>query len=231
MIREKNFLQNIGRRDKKLKVLVLAPHNDDEILGVGGTILKYIRNSHEVYVCEMTSGPMYKILQEEARKAHNFLGIKKTFFLNLPVGKLKILEPYEINAKINEVVEEVRPDIVYLPFVGDMHIDHKETADSAMVALRPINQKLVREIYMYETLSETGWNVPIEGRNYVPNTWVDISEYLQDKLTAMRYYESQLLDYPHPRSIEAIKALAMYRGTTIGVHFAESFMLVRKIEI
>lgn len=236
MIHVKNSHAIIGKINNKIKVgkimkvLVFAPHNDDEILGVGGTIKKYINEGHEVYICEVTAGLMYKMLQDEAKKAHNYLGIRKTFFLNLPVGELKMLKTKEINTKIDEVVKEVRPDIAYVPFLGDMHLDHREVTEAAMVALRPIKGNFIREIYMYETLSETGWHVPLNDKCFNPNVWVNITGTIENKLKAMEYYQSQLNEFPHPRSQEGIRALAKFRGSTIGVHYAESFMLVRKVE-
>lgn len=228
MILEKNSVRIIGE-NSKMNILIFAPHNDDEILGVGGTMRKYIEEGHDVYVCEITSGKMYKTLQNEACQAHQYLGVKATYFLNLPVGELKIMKPYEVNAAIDDIIKKVKPEIVYLPFIGDMHLDHREVTEAAMVALRPIGDYSVREIYMYETLSETGWNIPCNDRSFNPNVWVDITSTINTKVESMGFYKSQLIEYPHPRSIEAIKALAMYRGTTIGVKYAESFMLVRKI--
>ena len=141
-----------------MKILVFAPHNDDEVLGVGGTINKYSEAGHEVYVCEVTSGPKYISMQEEAKRAHAVLGVKESFFLNLPVVKLKILEPAEINGAVSKVVQHVNPDIVFIPFIGDMHLDHREVTESVLVAVRPIDGCSVKSVYMYETLSETGWN-------------------------------------------------------------------------
>ena len=213
-----------------MNILVFAPHNDDEVLGVGGTIKRAVNYGSDVYVCEVTSGQHFKQLQEEARKAHTILGVKESFFLNLPVGQLKTMNQMDINSRVYEIVKRVKPEVVYIPFLGDMHFDHRELTESAMVALRPIGDYSVREIYMYETLSETGWNVPSNERAFVPNVWVDITESIDEKIEAMSCYESQLLDYPHPRSKEAIKALAQYRGSTVGVKYAEAFMLVRKID-
>ena len=82
---------------------------------------------------------------------------------------------------------------------------------------------------MYETLSETGWNVPLSDRCFQPDVWVDITDTFEYKQRAMEFYQSQLMEYPHPRSIEAIRSLAMFRGATVGVTYAESFMLVRRI--
>lgn len=213
-----------------MNILVLAPHNDDEVLGVGGTIRKAANNGDDVYICEVTSGVHFRLLQEEALKAHKVLGVKDSIFLNIPVGSLKNANQMEINAKVSEVIKDIRPKAVYLPFLGDMHFDHRELTESAMVALRPIGDYSVREIYMYETLSETGWNVPSNERTFIPNVWVDISDTIEDKINAMKCYESQLLSFPHPRSEEALLSLAKYRGSTVGVPYAESFMLVRKID-
>ena len=199
-----------------MNVLIFAPHNDDEVLGAGGTMRKHVLQGDTVYVCEITSGAHYRTLQEEARNAHELLGVKKTWFLNLPVGKLRNMEQAEINARIGEVLAKVKPEIVYLPFIGDMHLDHRETLESALVGLRPIHNSVVKEIYMYETLSAT--------------VWVDISETFDYKINAMKCFESQMCEYPHPRSAEGIEALAKYRGSTIGVPYAVSFMAVRIIK-
>ena len=212
-----------------MNVLVFAPHNDDEVLGVGGTIKKLVNAGNSVFICEVTSGLHYTQLQEEARIAHALLGVKKSFFLNKPVGMLKTGNQMELNKSISEVISEVQPEVVFTPFLGDMHIDHREVTESVMVALRPIGNYSIREIYMYETLSETGWNIPTSERSFSPNVWVDISETIQEKIEAMKCYKSQLLEYPHPRSEEAILALAKFRGSTISVPYAESFMLIRKI--
>ena len=213
-----------------MNVLVIAPHNDDEVLGAGGTIRRHVKAGNNVYVCEVTSGDHFADLQKEARKAHTVLGVTDSFFLNLPVCQLKTMNPMELNAQISSVIDSVKPQIVYLPFFGDMHSDHRVLTESAMVALRPIGEYSVREIYMYETLSETGWDIPSSERTFAPNVWVDITEDLDDKIQAMKCYESQLLKYPHPRSEEAIISLARFRGSTVGVPYAESFMLVRRID-
>lgn len=213
-----------------MNVMVFAPHNDDEILGAGGTIRKHVLKGDSVSVCEITSGPRYRLIQEEAVKAHELLGVRRTWFLGFPVGKLRNLEQAELNGKIVSILQEARPEIVYLPFIGDMHMDHRETLESAMVGLRPIHNSSVREIYMYETLSETGWNLPQPDRAFIPNVWIDISDTFEEKLKAMECFKSQICEYPHPRSAEGIEALAKYRGSTIGVKYAECFMAIRIIK-
>lgn len=214
-----------------MNILVFAPHNDDEVLGVGGTIAKFALQGHSVIVCEVTSGPKYKMMQEEARNAHAVLGVTNSVFLNLPFVRLKVLEPADINEKVAAVVNETKPEMVFIPFIGDMHLDHREVTESALVAVRPINNSPVRTVYMYETLSETGWNIPNSERSFIPDTWIDITDTLEKKIESMQCYQSQIKEYPNPRSAEGIRALAMYRGSTVGVKYAESFMTVRNIII
>lgn len=213
-----------------MRVLVFAPHNDDEILGVGGTIARLVKEGNEVYVCEYTSGKMKDTLQAEAKNAHALLGVKKTFFLNLPVCELRNMNQADINKAVMEVVKEVKPNIAFIPHKGDMHIDHAEVVESAMVALRPVSCPDIKKIYVYETLSETEWNVPSVDNAFVPNAWFDITDYLETKVAAMKCYESQLQQFPNPRSEKAIRALAAYRGATMCLNYAESFMLIRSIE-
>ncbi len=212
-----------------MKVLVFAPHNDDEVLGVGGTIVKLSNEGHTVYVCEVTCGGNYKPIQKEALEAHRFLGVKETIFLNLPVVELKMLSPKEMNRAVGDVVCRIQPEVVFTPFIGDMHIDHREVTESVLVAVRPVNNYTVNKVYMYETLSETGWNIPNSERTFSPNTWVDISSTIDKKIKAMEFYQTQIKTYPNPRSTDGIRALAMYRGSTISCHYAEAFMLVRSI--
>lgn len=210
-----------------MRVLVFAPHNDDEILGVGGTMKKFINAGHEVFVCEATSGSKYQLLQTEAKKAHEFLGVKGSYFLNLPVNELRNTKQSEINAAVSRLVNEIQPQYVFIPHKGDMHMDHGELAKAAMVAVRPVSADFVKYVYAYETLSETEWNIPCTENAFMPNVYVDISETIEDKINAMSCYQSQLQEFPNPRSLQAIRALSEFRGSTICVHNAEAFMLIR----
>lgn len=215
-----------------MKVIVYAPHNDDEVLGVGGTIAKHVSKGDEVYVCEVTVGKNKEranLIKKEALEAHKILGIKQTYFLDFPVVGLSTVPTIELNRSIHKITQEIKPDIAYIPHKGDMHKDHSVVAESAMVALRPVDSPQVRAIYVYETLSETEWNIPSVDNAFLPNVYVDITDTIDKKIEAMRCYQSQLYDYPHPRSLKAIRALSEMRGSTICVQNAESFMLVRSI--
>lgn len=218
------------------RMLVVAPHPDDEIIGVGGTIIKYIDAGNEVYVAVVTKGmpPLFNEIgvekaRAEARICHRMLGIKKTFFLDFPSVMLEEQHRYEINQSILDVVKEVLPDEVYIPHVGDMQKDHQIVAEACMVALRPKYSFAPSKIYAYETLSETGWNIPNVQNEFIPNAFVDISGQLDRKLQTMQVYTTQIGVFPDARSLEAVEALAKYRGAVMNKKAAEAFMLVREI--
>ena len=210
-------------------VLVFAPHNDDEVLGAGGTLSKLAKAGYSISVCEVTSGPSSEKLQKEAKAAHEMLGVSHSLFLNLPACELDSMSKPQMNSAFCRVVADVKPEIVLIPHYGDMHLDHRWVAEGAMVAVRPLAAPFVKKVLAYETLSETEWNTPSANNAFIPNVWVDISGELDSKIKAMECYRSQLYQFPHPRSLKAIKALAEYRGSTIGTEAAEAFMLIREI--
>ncbi len=221
-----------------MNVLIIAPHPDDEILGVGGTIAKRVKNGHSVYVCVITKGcqPLFsedfvETGRNECRTADHYLGVAETIFLNFPAVMLETVPRYELNGKIIEVVQQIKPDEVYIPHRGDMQIDHKMIVDAAMVALRPKYKHNVKRIYAYETLSETGWDIPNSVNEFIPTVYEDITDTLQLKLNAMSLFKSQLGAFPEARSIEALASLAKYRGATVNCRAAEAFSLIREIKI
>lgn len=219
-----------------MKVLVIAPHPDDEIIGVGGTIAKRVAAGNEVYVCVVTKGvfPLFpeeqvRQVREECIKADAKLGVQKTIFLDFPASMLETVARYELNGKIIEVINEVHPDEVFIPHYGDMQLDHKMVADAAMVALRPRGNCYPKRVYAYETLSETGWNIPNVVNEFIPTVYEDITETFELKLKSMNVFQSQLAPFPSARSIEAIEALAKFRGATVSVNAAEAFSLIREV--
>ena len=218
-------------------VLVIAPHPDDEIIGVGGTIAKRAENGDMVYVCVVTKGyaPLfYESLieqgREECQEADKLLGVKETMFLDFPAVALETIPRYKLNGGLREVIEKIQPDEVYIPHRGDMQLDHQFVADAAMVALRPKYKDAVKRIYSYETLSETGWNIPNVTNEFVPTVYENISSTIEKKLAAMNIFQSQISAFPNARSIEANKALASFRGAMVTVNAAEAFSLIREIK-
>lgn len=220
-----------------MKVLVFAPHADDEVIGVGGTIAKKAAVGDDIYVCVVTSGqePLYTVertneMQRECIEADAYLGVKDTIFLNFPAVMLESIPRYELNGKICEVIQKIMPDEVYIPHRGDMQLDHKMIVDACMVALRPKYKHRVKRIYSYETLSETGWDIPNTVNEFIPTVYEDISETIERKLEAMKFFEIQLGEFPDARSLDAMESLARFRGATVKCLAAEAFCLIREIK-
>ncbi len=221
---------------KNNSILVVAPHPDDEILGCGGTIIKYALRNYKVIVLIVSRGktgmyPEEKIInvRQEARNAHQILKVYKTIFLDFPAPDLDTIANAEISSSIFNVIKEFEVEIVFLPHRGDIHHDHKAVFNAGLVASRPINN-FPKKIYSYETLSETEWAAPSQDQIFIPNIFVNISDEINYKLGAMKCYKSQLREFPNPRSLKSIESLANLRGSTVGVPCAEAFMAIRIIE-
>ena len=220
-----------------MRALVIAPHPDDEILGVGGTIARLTEAGHEVHVTIVTSGqpPLFdeqsvKRVRAEALVAHRIVGIESTRFLEgFPAAGLDTVPGHLLNAAIAQELDALRPDVLFIPFGGDIHNDHQRVFTSALVAARPSRDRVIGTVLAYETLSETNWYAPPITPSFSPNTFVDIAQFLELKISALRAYQSQLHEFPHERSVEAARALAAIRGATAGVAAAEAFILIRQV--
>ena len=225
---------------KKEKILIIAPHCDDEILGCGGTISHFNKLNYEVYVLVITNahkGNSSKYseiyinkLRKECLNAHKILSVKKTFFLEFPAPYLDKVPIAEISDKIKEYVDKIKPSFVFIPFIGDSHVDHQITHKASLVALRPNSKLKVKNILCYETLSETEWGDNISGPIFTPNFYIQLKKIdIAKKMQAMKKYKSQIKKFPHSRSLESINNLAKTRGASINTDYAESFVLVRMI--
>ncbi len=219
-----------------MKVLVIAPHPDDEVLGVGGTMHRLAGEGHEITVAIVTRGwePLFPDelvaqVRAEAQAANELLGVKTVRFMDLPVTRLDGMPEHELNAAFDRLVSEEQPAWVFLPFPGDRHEDHRQVFDASLVALRPVaEQSFVKRILCYETVSETHWSAARLEPAFEPQLWFDISEHLEAKLAAVVKYASQVRPAPDARSLEAIRALATWRGSVVGMSAAEAFVLVRE---
>ncbi len=215
-----------------MNVLVIAPHPDDETLGCGGTIAKHTASGDHVTLCITTTAyppdwtdNYIETRNEQINKAIEILGIKKVIELGFKTVILDTVPQKEISDRLTDVVKTVNPDIAYIPYKGDLHRDHRVIFESALVALRPVNCD-VQKILAYETLSETEWGQAIAP--FAPTAYCDISETFSEKIEAFRSYKSELKKFPHPRSPEAIEALAKKRGSEAGFFYAEAFFLIRE---
>lgn len=219
-----------------MNILVVAPHPDDEVLGAGGTIARHVADGDEVHVVILTRGnpeifseASIQQVRVEAEKAHKILGITATHFCDdFPAPGLDSVPQHKISAAIHSWLSRISPSVLYLPHRGDIHLDHRIVYYAAMVAARP-GYSTIQKILCYETLSETGWSGPIPEEAFLPNVFVDISNYLEIKKAAMSEYRSQLKNFPNPRSLQGIDSLAKMRGATVQISDAEAFILIRDV--
>ncbi len=223
------------------KILVIAPHADDEVLGCGATMAKACAKGNEVFVLictnasvgapELFSAELIKQIRTEAVNAHRLIGVKETIFLEFPAPALDQFPRYKMSNEISAIIKKIGADTVYIPHRGDCHKDHTIIHECAMVACRPLANCSVKHVYAYETLSETEWGEPVAADFFVPvkyNTFTN--EEFQKKLDAMSCFKSQLYPFPASRSLVAIEALAKYRGCTVSAERAEAFEVLRDID-
>jgi LmbE family N-acetylglucosaminyl deacetylase len=221
-----------------MNVLVIAPHPDDETLGCGGTLLKHksagdiltwviVTRGHEPH----WSKDILDCKETEIKNVASAYGFQRVTRLDFPTMRMDSVPFEEIIGKLGKTIEESRPECVYLNHGGDVHSDHRTIFDATMSVLKPFNSSKhgVQRLLSYETLSSTEAMPPMLGRQFLPNVFSDISSHIQTKLDIMSKYTSEIQPYPLPRSLESIKALGRVRGATIGVEYAEAFMLVREI--
>ena len=219
-----------------MNVLIFAPHRDDELIGMGGTLLKRKSEGAHVTVCIVTAqegserSPYTMRVHEEMKKAHAFCGVDRYIGFPFSANRMETVPRKELNKAFEEALIAVLPEEVYVPFWGDMQKDHQITTEAAMVAMRAKYDYAPKRIYAYETLSETGISVPTANNAFIPNVFVDITDQLDQKLQALSFYQSQFKPFPDQRSREAVSALAKFRGALVNVQAAEAFMLVREIQ-
>lgn len=215
------------------KAIIIAPHPDDETLGVGGTIKRLIKSNIEVSVLVVSghTPPLYSEKSyaktiKECNKVFKYLGVNDFQFLNVPATKVNELPVSVLNKKINDFIKARSPDTVFIPF-PDRHIDHRVIFDSSIVACRPIGKKFPSNVLLYETLSETHWNVPGVEASFLPDFFINIDKEIKNKLSAIKIYKSQINNNTLSRSPDAVEALAKFRGSQNGCKYAEAFKVVR----
>jgi LmbE family N-acetylglucosaminyl deacetylase len=214
--------------------LIVAPHPDDEVLGAGGFIKRRSAAGDTVVVLTVSghlpplySRAAYDATVAEASRAHRILGVAESVYLEIPATYVHTTPTHELNAKIAAAITKYRPQTVLCPY-PDRHVDHRAVFDSVLVATRPVGVGACVELLAaYETLSETHWNAPHIEPNFTPSWVVDISSAAEAKFAALACFESQVAAFPHPRSVEAARALAMFRGTQAGFAYGEGFHVIR----
>jgi LmbE family N-acetylglucosaminyl deacetylase len=224
------------------RILVVAPHADDETLGAGGTIARRAAEGHEVHVAVVTGhgaephplwpASLWDRIRGEAKQAMAVLGVHALHFEEVPAALVADQPVHVLNKAIGALVAKIEPDVLYVPFPFDLHKDHREIFHALSVAWRTVTPhgRKIRAVYCYEVQSETHWNAPYLEAGFTPNTWVDISAHLDTKLRALACYESQIRPAPDARSLEAVRALAVWRGSQQNLAAAEAFVAVRLLE-
>lgn len=223
------------------KILIIVAHPDDEVLGCFGTVARLIKEGYEAYTLILGEGKTsrdeirkvenkeneIKVLNTEMQRANNTIGIKKVFVESFPDNRFDSVDLLDIIKVILKVKDEIKPDIIFTHYEHDLNIDHQITYKAVITATRPMKEECVKEIYSFEILSSTEWNYPL---SFSPNTFFDISETLDLKISAMKEYQSELCIYPHPRSLKGIKLNAKYQGMRVGKKYVEAFKSIRIIK-
>jgi LmbE family N-acetylglucosaminyl deacetylase len=222
-----------------MSVLVIAPHADDETLGMGGSIARFAREGKRVVVAVLT-GPgegqhplwpreVWDEVRGEASEAMQVLGVKELLFENLPAACLGETPTHVINRTVSDVIAKVQPEELYLPYLHDLHSDHFAISYAALVHARGYldSAKSIRLLAMYETPTETHLFPGTLAPPFVPNLWVDIGDTIETKLRAWSCYRSQQKEGSTPRSANVLRALATARGAEVGVEAAEAFLILR----
>jgi LmbE family N-acetylglucosaminyl deacetylase len=218
------------KTDEVKRVLIIGAHPDDAVLGCGGTIARYVDEGIDVYVCVATKAytpdwtPEYVANQMKELEASNrILGIKKAFYLNFPAAGLDTVPQKKLNDTLSRVVDEVRPQFVFVNNQDDVNMDHRCLFDSTLVATRPMN-RYIKKVLAYSTSEFGQLRAP-----FMPNVYIDITGTLDVKIKAMEPFVSEMRPYPHPRSPEIIRALAQKWGSEAGIPLAEAFRLIREV--
>ena len=222
-----------------MKVLIVAAHPDDEVLGAGGSIARHISQGDQVTVVILGGGltsrytdpaqvapEQLQQLQADAQQAARIMGVEDLRLFDLPDNRFDSVDLLDIVKLTEGVIEEVQPETIYTHFYADLNIDHQLTARAVLTACRPLAESPVRRLLAFEVPSSTGWGFPEQP--FMPTVFVDISATLQQKLAAMAIYDSEIREFPHPRSEQSLRVRAESWGSQAGMPAAEPFMLIRE---
>ncbi len=225
----------------KKKILIIAAHPDDEVLGCGGTIARLTRSGYEAFTLILGEGITSRVerrdskqsvievkkLKEQTIEANKIIGVKKVFLFDFADNRFDTVPLLEIVKCIERVKNEISPSIVFTHSENDLNIDHRITYNAVLTATRPFCHETVKYLYSFEVLSSTEWGYPL---SFSPDTYFDITGYLDIKIKALKSYKTEIRNYLHPRSVVGVKINAQYRGMAIGLKFAEAFKVVRTIQ-
>ena len=216
-----------------MRILAIAPHPDDETLGCGGALFRHKAEGDDIYWLIITGisqeGGWQKIIvkkrDNEIDAVAEKYGFSDVFNLRLPTTKMDTLPVSDLIGEISNVYKKVEPDIIYMPFAYDVHTDHQIIAKALQSTLKWFRYPYINKVLMYETISETEFNF-LKQSTFNPNVYINISDHIDEKIETMNIYESEIKDFPFPRSEKTIRSLAAFRGSQSGYFAAEAFELV-----
>lgn len=225
---------------QKKKILIIAAHPDDEVIGCGATVARFTSEGHDVFTLILGEGITSRdderdrtareseitLLKKQIHKANKIIGVKDIFTFDLPDNRFDTVPLLDIVKKIEKIKNDIRPDIVLTHYWNDLNIDHCITYKAVLTATRPMVQESVKEVYCFEVLSSTEWEYPLR---FSPNVFIDVHNFMGMKLKSMKEYISEIREYPHPRSLHAVELTSECWGMRIGVKNAEAFVCARKI--
>ncbi len=220
-----------------MKILVVAPHPDDETLGCGGAILRHVSEGHEVHwliVTEMSveggfSEARISARNEEIKRVAGEYGFAGVHQAKFPTSQLDVIAKTKLIEAISSVVAKIEPHSIYLPYRGDVHSDHAAVFDATVSCTKTFRYPYVKRVLAYETLSETEFSLRPDDYGFKPNVFIDVTKFAQKKIDIMQIYAGEMGKFPFPRSKEAMQAQMQLRGSTSGVEAAEGFMLLKEI--
>lgn len=221
-----------------MRVVVVSVHPDDEAIGVGGALLKHVYKGDEVFWIIITnifehqgfSSTRVAERQKEIEVVTDFFHFKKTFKLDYPTMTLSSTTIIDMVPRLSSFISEIKPEVIYCVNRSDAHSDHRVAFDAVMACTKSFRYPFIKNVLMYECISETEFAPALSENAFVPNYFVDITDFLEKKLEILKIYKSEIGDHPFPRSLENVKALATFRGATAGVKYAEAFQLIRFID-
>ena len=227
-----------------MRVLVVAAHPDDEVLGCGGTAARLSHEGHAVHIAIMGEGltsrhvrreeadaKQLSRLHQQAQSAADKVGAKDVVLFQLPDNRLDTVPLLEVVKLVESLVDKLKPEVIYTHHPGDLNIDHGVVHRAVLTATRPMIGQPVREIFAFEVPSSTEWAFQRLRPSFRPNVFVDVTNTLETKLAALACYETETRTFPHPRSREALRAIAARWGSVAGCLAAEAFELVRSIKL
>jgi len=218
-------------------ILVIVAHADDEALGCGATIAKHVAEGDVVNLLCLTDGVSARegsdseavvARKEMQNNAQRILGINQIFCSSFPDNQLDCVPLLQVVKFIEQVLNQTRAEVIYTHFHGDLNIDHRVAHDAVMTACRPLPDSTVREIYGFEVLSSTEWQIN-PNSSFVPQKYNDIEQHYQTKYEALVAYQGEMMPDPHSRSFQHVETLAKHRGMTAGLNMAETFVIYRII--